>query len=232
MTNPIDLYFWPTPNCWKVSIALEEMALPYDVKLVNIYGGDQKQAANTAVNPNAKVPSIVDPDGPGGQLITVFESGAILLYLARKTGQFYGTTERQRIEVDQWLMWQMGNLGPMAGQVHHFVKYAPYFDPPVVNEYGQKRYVTETRRLYQVLDRQLAGRDFVCGDYSIADMAIWPWASLWEGQLVDISELPNMEKWLARCQAREGVAKGRALHADLRRDRGSAEIQKHMFNKI
>ncbi|HSF90954.1 MAG TPA: glutathione S-transferase N-terminal domain-containing protein, partial [Paracoccaceae bacterium] len=103
MADPIDLYFWPTPNCWKVSIALEEMGLPYDVKLVNIYGGDQKQAANTAVNPNAKVPSIVDPDGPEGKPITVFESGAILLYLARKTGRFYGTTERERIEIDQWL---------------------------------------------------------------------------------------------------------------------------------
>ena len=229
MTQPIELFFWPTPNGWKASIALEEMQLPYSVRLVNIYTGEQNDPAFAKTNPNGKMPAIHDPDGPDGHPINIFESGAILLYLARKTGLFYGTSERNRIEIDQWLMWQMGNLGPMAGQVHHFVKYAPYFDPPVVDEYAQRRYVTETQRLYKVLDTQLEGRDWVGGDYSIADIAIWPWASLWEGQLIDISVLPNMEKWLARCLERDGFAKGRALHADLRRERGSADLQKHMF---
>lgn len=217
MQDPIDLYFWPTPNGWKVSIALEEMGLPYRLNLVNIGAGDQFKPAFLKLSPNNRMPAIVDPDGPDGKPISIFESGAILQYLARKTGQFYGETERDRIEVDQWLMWQMGGVGPMAGQAHHFLKYAPSMEPPQDLPYAKDRYRNEVNRLYGVLNTRLADRTFVAGDFfSIADMAIWPWASLWEGQQQDIKNFPNMADWLERCAAREGLRKGRALAAELR----------------
>ncbi len=215
----IDLYYWPTPNGWKISIALEEMGLPYDLHLIDIGNGDQFAPDFLKIAPNNRMPAIVDPEGPDGAPISIFESGAILQYLARKTGQFGGGTERERIAVDQWLMWQMGGLGPMAGQAHHFLKYAPAMDPPNDLPYAKDRYRSETARLYGVLDRQLADHDYVAGsEFTIADMAIWPWASLWEGQQQTLDDKPHMARWLDRVGARDGVQKGRAVAADKRGD--------------
>ena len=217
MTAPIDLYYWPTPNGWKVSIALEEMGLPYQVHLIDIGAGDQFKPDFLKIAPNNRMPAIVDPDGPDAAPISVFESGAILQYLARKTGQFYGETERDRVSVEQWLMWQMGGVGPMAGQAHHFLKYAPAMDPPNDLPYAKDRYRNETGRLYRVLDTQLGKHEFVAGDFfSIADIAIWPWASLWEGQQQTLEDKPNMARWLDTCAARPGVQAGRAVAAEKR----------------
>lgn len=219
MTSPIDLYYWPTPNGWKISIALEEMALPYKLHLVDIGAGDQFDPEFLKIAPNNRMPAITDPDGPDGAAISVFESGAILLYLARKTGRFYGSTERQRVTVDQWLMWQMGGVGPMAGQAHHFIKYALAMDPPQDLPYARDRYRTEVNRLYGVLDRQLADNEFVCGpDYSIADMAIWPWAHLWKGQQQTLEDKPHFARWLETVRDRPAVQRGRGLAADKRAD--------------
>ena len=151
----VDLYYWPTPNGWKISVALEEMGLPYTLKLVNIGKGEQFTPEFLALSPNNRMPAIVDHEGPDGAPISIFESGAILQYLARKTGMFYGETERDRIAVDQWLFWQVGGLGPMAGQAHHFLKYAPNMDPPNDVPYAKNRYRKEVARLYGVMDRQL-----------------------------------------------------------------------------
>ncbi len=217
MTKPIELFYWPTPNGWKISIALEEMNLPYNVNFVNIGAGEQFEPNFLKIAPNNRMPAIIDPEGPDGEPISIFESGAILQYLARKTGKFGGPTERNRIAVDQWLMWQMGGLGPMAGQAHHFLKYAPSMDPPNDLPYAKDRYRNETGRLYGVLDRQLAKTEYVAGDfYSIADMAIWGWASLWEGQEQDIADFPHMARWLKLVGERPAVIKGRALGADQR----------------
>ncbi|WP_413870127.1 glutathione S-transferase N-terminal domain-containing protein [Albidovulum sp.] len=229
MTRPIDLYYWPTPNGWKISIALEEMGLPYDLRLVDIGAGDQFAPAFLKIAPNNRIPAIVDPDGPGGRPIAVFESGAILQYLARKTGLFRGTTERDRVAVEEWLFWQVGGLGPMAGQAHHFLKYAPALEPPQVLPYAQDRYRREVARLYGVLDRRLARHAFVAGDfYSIADMAIWGWASLWEGQQQVLDDKPHMKRWLDEVGARPAVIRGRALAADrranLETDRGAQDV--------
>ena len=219
MPSPIDLYYWPTPNGWKVSIALEEMELPYELHLVDIGAGDQFDPAFLKVSPNNRIPAIVDPDGPDGAPLALFESGAILQYLARKTGRFCGETERQRIAVDQWLMWQMGGVGPMAGQAHHFLKHAPAMDPPQDLPYAQDRYRKEVARLYGVLDRQLADNRFVAGDaYTIADMSLWGWASLWEGQQQTLDDKPHMARWLEEVGARPGVIAGRAVAADRRKE--------------
>jgi GST-like protein len=232
MGNPIDLFYWPTPNGWKVSIALEEMALTYKTQLINIGAGEQFAPAFLKIAPNNRMPAIVDPDGPDGSSISIFESGAILQYLARKTGSFYGETERDRVTVDQWLMWQMGGLGPMAGQAHHFLKYAPFMDPPQVLPYAQDRYRAETARLYGVLDRQLAGREYVAGDaYTIADMAIWPWASLWEGQQQTLDDKPNMARWLDTVGARPAVQKGHALYLELRSPNRDKKAQDVLFRR-
>ena len=161
------------------------------------------------------MPAIVDHDGPDGAPLALFESGAILQYLARKTGTFYGTTYRDQLAVDQWLMWQMGGLGPMAGQNHHFNKYAPLMGEDLT--YAKDRYTQETARLYRVLNTQLEQNDYVAGDFfSIADMAIWPWASLWEGQKQTLEDKPHMARWLQACAARRGVTAGHGLHLDLR----------------
>ena len=219
MPAPIELHYWPTPNGWKISIALEEMGLPYEVKLVNIGAGEQFAPEFLKIAPNNRMPAIVDPEGPDGAPISVFESGAILQYLARKTGQFTGPTERDRVAVDQWLMWQMGGLGPMAGQAHHFLKYAPAMEPPNDLPYAKDRYRSETGRLLGVLDRQLGRGSHVAGDfYSIADMAIWPWASLWEGQQQTLDDKPNLARWLDEVGARPAVQRGRAVAADRRAD--------------
>ena len=217
MSKPIDLYYWPTPNGWKITIALAEMELPYNLHLVNIGAGDQFKPDFLKISPNNRMPAIVDPDGPDGKPISVFESGAILQYLARKTGKFGGPTERDRVAVDQWLMWQMGGLGPMAGQAHHFLKYAPSMDPPNDLPYAKERYRNEVGRLHRVLDTQLAKHDYVAGDFiSIADMAIWPWASLWDGQDQSIDDKPNMARWLKQVGERSGVKAGREVAADKR----------------
>lgn len=230
---PIDLYFWPTPNGWKVAIALEEMGLPYEVTLVNIGAGDQFKPEFLKISPNNRMPAIVDPDGPGGRPISIFESGAILQYLARKTGQFYGGGERDHVVVDQWLMWQMGGLGPMAGQAHHFLASALQMTPPQVIPYAQDRYRNETARLYKVLDTRLADEEFVAGDfYSIADMAIWPWASLWEKQQQTLDDKPHLARWLDRVGNRPAVKRGRALAADKRQDGPlSKEAQEALYGK-
>ena len=217
MTKPIDFYFWPTPNGWKISIALEEMGLPYETKIVNIGKGEQFAPGFLKISPNNRMPAIVDPEGPDSAPVSVFESGAILMYLARKTQAFYGKTERDRIAVEEWLMWQMGGVGPMAGQAHHFLKYAPVMDPPQVLPYAQDRYRNEVARLYKVLDTRLSDNEFVAGDFfSIADMAIWPWASLWEGQQQVLEDKPHFARWLDRVGDRPGVKAGRALFAELR----------------
>lgn len=232
MTAPIALHYWPTPNGKKITIALEEMGLPYEVHLVNIGKGDQFRPEFLAIAPNNRMPAIVDPEGPDGAPVSIFESGAILQYLARKTGRFYGETERERIAVEEWLFWQMGGVGPMAGQAHHFLNYAPTMDPPNVLPYAQDRYRNEVARLYGVLDRRLADRDHVAGPYSIADMAIWPWAAGWENQQQDLSKFPNMAAWLERVGARPAVAKGAAVaqeaRSDLTQDR---EAQKILFGQ-
>ena len=218
MPKPIDLYYWPTPNGWKISIALEELGLPYELHKVDIGAGDQFKPDFLKIAPNNKMPAIVDHDGPGGTPVGIFESGAILQYLGRKHGRFYGSNERERIEIEQWLMWQMGGVGPMAGQAHHFIKYAPQLDPPQDLPYAKDRYRNEVSRLYRVLDTRLADRDYVAGDYSIADMAIWPWASLWEGQEQDLGKYPRMAEWLDRVGDRPAVKAGRAVASDLRRN--------------
>lgn len=232
MTAPIALHYWPTPNGKKITIALQEMDLPYEVHLVNIGKGEQFRPEFLAIAPNNRMPAIVDPEGPDGAPVSIFESGAILQYLARKTGRFYGETERERIAVEEWLFWQMGGVGPMAGQAHHFLNYAPTMDPPNVLPYAQDRYRNEVARLYGVLDRRLADRDYVAGPYSIADMAIWPWAAGWENQQQDLSKFPNMAAWLERVGARPAVAKGAAVaqeaRSDLTQDR---EAQKILFGQ-
>jgi len=233
MTAPIALYYWPTPNGWKISIALEEMGLPYDVHYVNIGKGEQFDPDFLKIAPNNRMPAIVDPEGPDGAPIPIFESGAILQYLARKIGRFTGPTERDRIAVDQWLMWQMGGLGPMAGQAHHFLKYAPSMDPPQDLPYAKDRYRNETARLLRVLDGQLAGNEYVAGNfYSIADMAIWPWASLWEGQEQTLDDKPNLARWLDLVASRPAVQRGRALGEDRRADlQDDREAQKVLFGQ-
>ncbi|PZQ49292.1 MAG: glutathione S-transferase [Rhodovulum sulfidophilum] len=221
MAAPIDLYFWPTPNGQKVSIALCEMDLPFNVKLVNIGAGEQFDPDFLAISPNNRMPAIVDPEGPDGQPIAIFESGAILQYLARKTGRFYGASERERVEIEKWLMWQMGGVGPMAGQAHHFLRYAPSMEPPNDLPYAKDRYRREVGRLYGVLDKRLADRDYVAGPYSIADMAIWPWTRGWQNQEQDLGKFPNMAAWLERVGARPAVQAGVALAAERRADLSS-----------
>jgi GST-like protein len=232
MTVPIELYYWPTPNGWKITIALHEMELPYDLNLVNIGRGEQFTPDFLRISPNNRMPAIVDPDGPDGAPISVFESGAILKYLGRKTGRFYGASERERVEIEQWLFWQVGGLGPMAGQANHFLRYAPTMDPPNELPYAQARYRNEVGRLYSVLNRRLADREYVAGRYSIADMAIWPWASRWENQQQDIARFPHMQAWLERIGARPAVQAARAIgkdrQVDLTRDR---EAQRILFNQ-
>jgi GSH-dependent disulfide-bond oxidoreductase len=208
--KPIELYFWPTPNGQKIAIALEELELPYVIHPVNITRGDQFKPEYLAISPNNKMPAIVDPDGPGGEPVSIFESGAILQYLARRTGKLRGKGKRDRLVVEQWLFWQVAGFGPMAGQAHHFRHYAPE-----KIQYGIDRYTNELTRLYGVLDKQLAGRDFIASKYSIADIASYPWALSWEKQGQDISTFPNVKAWLARIGARPGVIRGMATGKDL-----------------
>ncbi len=179
---------------------LEELGLPYEVKYINIGKGEQFESSFLKIAPNNRMPAIVDPEGPDGQPISVFESGAILQYLGRKFGKFYPTGERQRAEVDQWLFWQMGGLGPMAGQAHHFRQYAPQPIP-----YAVDRYTNEVNRLYGVMNRRLADREFLAGDYSIADMASVGWVKSYKNQGQDLEDFPNLKRWFETIMARPAV---------------------------
>jgi GST-like protein len=201
--KPIELYFWPTSNGIKISVMLEECGLPYELKPVNINRGEQFDPHFLSISPNNRIPAIVDPDGPDGKPIGIFESGAILQYLGRKTGKFYPLNERKRIEVDQWLFWQVGGLGPMAGQAHHFRGYAPEQLP-----YAIARYTDEVNRLYGVMEKRLADRDYLAGDYSIADIASWGWSRSWERQGQNIDDFPRLKAWHERIVARPAVQRG------------------------
>jgi GST-like protein len=184
---------------------LEECGLPYSVIPLNIARGDQFKPEFLAISPNNRMPAIVDPHGPGGRPISIFESGAILQYLGRKTGRFYPKDERARVEVDQWLFWQMANLGPKAGECHHFRLYAL---EPQAQRYAVERFTNECNRLYGVMDRRLADRDFLAGRYSIADMACVGWTSRWKRQGQDIEAFPHLKRWLERMLARPAVHRG------------------------
>jgi GST-like protein len=208
----IDLHYWPTPNGWKISIALEEMALPYRMIPVEIGKGANFEPAFLAISPNGRIPAIVDFEPKdGGAPISVFESGAILLYLAEKSGRFLPPDVRGRSEVVQWLMWQMGGLGPMLGQHGHFALYAKD-----KIEYAIGRYRHETERLYGVLDRRLAGREHLCGDYSIADMACWPWVVTNKAQNIDLGAFPNVRRWYDALKQRPALRRGYDLGKELR----------------
>jgi GST-like protein len=225
--EPIQLYYWPTPNGWKISIMLEECGLPYDMRPVNIGKGEQFTPEFLAIAPNNRIPAIVDPDGPGGAPISIFESGAILQYLSRKTGRFGGADERERVAVDEWLFWQVGGLGPMAGQTHHFRVYAAD-----KIEYAINRYTNEVNRLYGVMNKRLAHHEFLAGAYSIADMACVGWAKGWERQGQDLSQFPHFARWLDQVTARPAVQKGIAVGADLRNDLSKdKDAQKVLFNQ-
>lgn len=203
----IDLYTWGTPNGKKVSIALEELGLAYRVIPVDIHSNQQFAPDFLKISPNNKIPAIVDHDGPGGAPLALFESGAILTYLAEKCGQLLAATGAERYQTLQWLMFQMGGFGPMLGQAHHFLRYAPEPVP-----YAQKRYHDETLRLYGVLDRQLAAQRYVAGEhYSIADIAIYPWAARHEWHHVDLADFPNVARWYAELGARPAVQRGMAV---------------------
>ncbi|MEC9343649.1 glutathione S-transferase family protein [Nitratireductor mangrovi] len=223
-TRPIELHYWPTPNGWKISIMLEELGVPYEVRYVNIARGEQFEAEFLKIAPNNRMPAIVDPEGPGGQPISLFESGAILQYLGRKFGKFYPQEERARVEVEQWLMWQMGGLGPMCGQAHHFRQYAPERVP-----YAIDRYTNEVNRLYGVMNKRLADRDFLAGDYSIADIACVGWVRPWKNQGQEIDDFPNLKRWLETIRARPAVERGMAVGQEYRRSIADDEEAKKIL---
>ena len=204
----IDLHYWPTPNGKKVTILLEECGLPYRILPCDIGRGDQFEEDFLRICPNNRMPAIVDPDGPDGAPISIFESGAILIYLAEKTGQLMPTDPRARYEVLEWLMFQMGNVGPMLGQAHHFRNYAPD-----KIEYAINRYTNEGGRLYQVIDNRLADHEYLAGAYSIADIAVWPWL-LGERQGQDFADYPHLSRWRDAIKARPAVIRGRDVMKD------------------
>ena len=209
----IEVYSWPTPNGHKVHIMLEECGLPYRAIPVDIGKGDQFKPEFLAISPNNKIPAITDPQGPDGKPVSLFESGAILVYLAGKTGRLLGGTDRQRYEVLQWVMFQMGGVGPMLGQNHHFRQYAPEKLP-----YAIDRYTNEARRLYGVIDRRLASSRWLGGgDYSIADIATWPWLRNWKNQGIELSDYPHLEQWFHAIEERPAVQRGVKVLAGLRK---------------
>ncbi|HNU12230.1 MAG TPA: glutathione S-transferase N-terminal domain-containing protein [Rubrivivax sp.] len=209
----IEVYSWPTPNGHKVHIMLEECGLPYRAIPVDIGRGEQFEPRFLEISPNNKIPAIVDPDGPDGAPITVFESGAILLYLAGKTGRFLPASTQGKYEVLQWLMFQMGSVGPMLGQAHHFRVYAPEKIP-----YAIERYTNEARRLYGVMNRRLAGSRYIGGaEYSIADIAIFPWLRSWKNQGIDWNDHPHLKGWFDEIAARPAVVRGLEVLSDYRR---------------
>jgi GST-like protein len=202
----IDLYYAPTPNGWKISIMLEELGIPYNIIPVNIRAGDQFKPEFLAISPNNRIPAIVDHDTG----ISLMESAALMIYLADKTGKLMPKEGEPRYRVLEWLMWQMGGPGPMFGQVHHFVKYNQGKAP-----YAEERFLKEARRLYGVLDRRLAEREFVADNYSIADIAIWPWVSRYEWQTIDLKEYPNVRRWYTTIAKRPAVQKGYKVPKDV-----------------
>jgi GSH-dependent disulfide-bond oxidoreductase len=209
----ITLYTWPTPNGKKVQIMLEELRLDYKAVPINIGTGDQFKPEFLTISPNNKIPAIVDEHGPDGKPIALFESGAILVYLAGKTGKFLGKTERDHYSVLQWLMFQMGGVGPMLGQAHHFRVFAPEKVP-----YGIDRYSSEAKRLYGVMDKQLAKTAYLAGKtYSIADIATWPWVESHPKQGIELADFPNVKRWYDQIAARPAVKKAITLFADLRK---------------
>ncbi|HHP7245437.1 MAG TPA: glutathione S-transferase N-terminal domain-containing protein [Elainellaceae cyanobacterium] len=211
MTQSVELYYWPTPNGWKISIMLEETGLPYNVHPINIMAGDQFKPEFLKISPNNKMPAIVDHETPDGKPISIFESGAILMYLGEKTGELFPENARDRYTVIQWLMFQMGGIGPMLGQAHHFRQYAPEQIPYAVN-----RYTNEASRLYGVLNQRLGEAEYVAGDYSIADIAIFPWIVPYEQQGQSMADYPNLKRWFDAINSRPAVKKGLALLQDER----------------
>jgi GST-like protein len=223
----IDVFTWPTPNGHKVHIMLEECGLPYRVHPVNIGAGEQFAPEFLAISPNNKMPAITDPEGPDGKPISLFESGAILVYLAGKTGRFLPTSDRAKFEVLQWLMFQMGGVGPMLGQTHHFRLYAPEKLP-----YAIDRYTNEAKRLYGVIDRRLAASPWLGGsDYSIADIATFPWLRNWENQGIVLSEFPHLKAWFDKIAERPAVQRGVAVLADRRRPITDDKSREILFGK-
>ncbi len=220
----IDVYSWPTPNGHKVHIMIEETALHYKLHALDILDGAQFYKKFLANSPNNRIPAIVDTESADGKPISVFESGAILVYLAEKAGKFLPRDQRGRYEVMQWLMFQMGGIGPMLGQVHHFRAYAPEPIP-----YAIDRYTKEAGRLYGVIDRRLADRPFIAGDYSIADMAIFPWLRSWERQGVNIADYPNLKRWFDTIAARPAVERGVQVLSDRSRSGPMDEKQREML---
>ena len=226
MPQPIDLYYWPTPNGWKISIFLEEAGLPYNVVPVDITACHQFKEDFLKIAPNNRMPAIVDPEGPDGRPISLFESGAILIYLAEKTGSFYPEGPRERYVALQWLMWQMGGVGPMFGQAHHFRQYAPEEVPYAIN-----RYTNETARLYGVMDRRLAEARYFAGEeYTISDMAVYPWVVPHENQGQKLDDYPNLERWFKEVGSRPAVQKALEVGAELRRP--LQELDEEAKNKL
>ena len=207
--RPIDLYYWPTPNGWKITIMLEECGLPYVMVPIDISRGEQFKPEFLAISPNNRMPAIVDHDGPGGRPIAVFESGAILQYLGRKAGKLYPKDERSRVEVEQWLYWQMANLGPKSGEANHFRHYAAEKLPYAIERFGN-----EIKRIYGVMNRRLEDREFLAGRYSIADIACVGWTSRAERHGHDLSAHPNVRRWLATLLARPAVKRGLAVKVE------------------
>jgi len=223
----IDVYTWPTPNGHKVHIMLEECGLPYRVHAVNIGAGDQFKPDFLAISPNNKIPAITDPDGPDGAPISLFESGAILVYLAGKTGKLLPKSDRARYDVLQWLMFQMGGVGPMLGQAHHFRLYAPE-----KIEYAIARYSNEAKRLYGVIDKRLSQCEWLGGDeYSIADIATFPWLRSWQNQGVVLDEYPHLKAWFEKIAARPAVERGVKVLAELRKQLTDDKSRDILFGK-
>jgi GSH-dependent disulfide-bond oxidoreductase len=223
----LQLYSWPTPNGHKIHIMLEECGLPCEIIPINIGTGDQFKPDFLKISPNNKIPALVDSQGPDGKPISVFESGAILIYLAAKTGKFMPATDRGKYDVLQWLMFQMGGLGPMLGQNHHFRLYAPEKLP-----YAIDRYTNEAKRLYGVIDKQLQGHAFISGKtYSIADMAIWPWLRNWKNQGMELADYPALKAWFEKIEARPAVQRGVQHLADLRKPITDDKSREMLFGK-
>ena len=227
----IDVHSWATPNGHKVHIMLEEcgqqLGRDWQVHAVNIGAGDQFKPDFLAISPNNKIPAIIDPNGPGGQPISLFESGAILVYLASKFDRFLPKGDRERFKVLEWLMFQMGGVGPMLGQAHHFRLYAPE-----KLEYAVNRYTNEAKRLYGVMDRQLAGQEWIAGnEYTIADIAIFPWLRSWQNQGIDWADFPNLKVWFDRIAARPAVQRGVAVLADARKPLTDDKSRDILFGK-
>ena len=226
-TKPIELYYWPTPNGWKITIMLEELGAPYEVKYVNIGKGEQFEPSFLKIAPNNRMPAIVDPEGPDGKPISIFESGAILQYLGRKFAKFYPADERARVEVEQWLFWQMGGLGPMAGQAHHFRQYAPEKLP-----YAIDRYTNEVNRLYGVMNKRLADREFLAGEYSIADMASIGWTRSYKNQGQDLDDFPHLKRWFDAILARPAVERALGVGQERRNNLADdKDAQKVLFGQ-